>query len=154
MDTSCGIFLINNKNEIVLGHAINAPYYMWSIPKGLLEKGETYLEAAIRETREETNLKIDVNSPKIKKMLEFEMVRYNKTRKQLKSYAIIIDDDFADIKLKCEATFIDRKGQKVPENDKVMWVPLHFKEDPKYSYIKLHDTQETVLTHLLKKLGE
>jgi ADP-ribose pyrophosphatase YjhB (NUDIX family) len=154
MDTSCGIFLINSKNELLLGHAINAPFNMWSIPKGLIEKGETYMEAAIRETFEETNVKIDLNSNKITQILEFEMIKYQKTKKQLKSYAIFTNEDFSKVELKCTSTFINRRGDKVPENDKVMWVPLYFKDDPKYSYIQLHDTQETLLKYLIEKLSE
>jgi len=157
MDTTCGIFLINNKNELLLVHAINAPNHLWSIPKGLLEKGETYLEAAIRETHEETNVKLNLQSNTIKRILEFDIIRYKKTRKQLKSFAILDDDDFSDVKLKCTAKFTNRHGDKVPENDKVMWVPLDFQDNdkyPQYAYIRLHDTQETVLKHLLEELGK
>lgn len=148
MDTTCGLFLINNKNEIVLGHPSNSPYYFWSIPKGLVEKDESFLDAALRETFEETNIKLDINSNKIKRILEFDIIRYKKTKKQLKSYVIIIDDDFSDIDLKCTSTFDNKQGEKVPENNKIMWFPLNFKNDPKFSYIQLHDTQETILKSL------
>ena len=76
------------------------------------------------------------------------MIRYKKTKKQLKSYAIIIDDDFSGVDLKCTSTFVNKKGEIVPENNKVQWFPLNFKNDPKYSYIQLHDTQETILKSL------
>ena len=120
MDTTCGLFLINNKNEIVLGHPSNSPYYFWSIPKGLVEKDESFLDAALRETFEETNIKLDINSNKIKRILEFDIIRYKKTKKQLKSYVIIIDDDFSDIDLKCTSTFDNKQGEKVPENNKII----------------------------------
>jgi 8-oxo-dGTP pyrophosphatase MutT (NUDIX family) len=136
MDTTCGLFLINNKREIVLGHPINSPYNFWSIPKGLIEVGESFLKAALRETFEETNIKLDINSKKIKKILEFDMIRYKKTKKQLKSYAIIIDDDFSGIDLKCTSTFVNKKGEIVPENNKVQWFPLNLKNDPEFSYIQ------------------
>ena len=150
MDTACGIFLINNKKEIVLGHATNAPSFIWSIPKGIIEKGESYLDAAIRETYEETNIKIDIKSKKIKKIVEFDIIRYKKTKKQLKSFLIIIDDDFSNVELKCTSTFVNRQNKKVPENDKVILVPLDFKNNPKFSYIQLHETQEKILKLIIE----
>ena len=152
MDTTCGIYLINKLNQIVLVHPTNAPKYIWSIPKGLMEKGETYLDTAIRETFEETNIKININSPKIKRIMEFELIKYEKTKKQLKAFALIIDDDFSDITLKCTSTFKNRDGIKVPENDSVQWYPLEYKSLPQYSHIKLHEIQEKILNILTDKL--
>lgn len=152
METACGLFIVNNKNEIVLGHATNAPENYFSIPKGIMEKGETYMETAIRETFEETNLKINLKSDKIKKILEFDIIRYPKTKKQLKSYAIIFDDDFSNVELKCTSSFTNKRGVKIMECDKVMWYPLNFKTDSNFSHIKLHETQEIILLDLIKKL--
>ena len=152
MDTTCGIYLINKKNQILLVHPINAPKFMWSIPKGMMDKGESYLQTAIRETFEETNIKIDMNSPKIKRIMEFEMIKYNKTKKQLKAYALIVDDDFSDTTLKCTSTFKNRDGINVPENDLVQWYPLDYRVRPETSNIKLHETQEHILTILINKL--
>ena len=152
MDTTCGIYLVNNKNQILLVHPINAPKFMWSIPKGLMNKGETYLEAALRETFEETNVKLDMESPKIKRIMEFELIKYKKTKKQLKAFALIIDDDFSDETLKCTSTFDNRDKIKVPENDLVQWFPLDFQTQAKYAHIKLHETQEMILEKVIKKL--
>jgi ADP-ribose pyrophosphatase YjhB (NUDIX family) len=154
MDTTCGIYLINKNNQILLVHPINAPKFIWSIPKGLMDKGETYLETALRETFEETNIKIDMHSSTIKRIMEFEMVKYRKTKKQLKSYALIVNDDFSGITLKCTSTFKNRDGINVPENDLVQWYPLEFKSDPQYSHIQLHESQETILELLVKKLTD
>lgn len=68
MDTTCGIYLINKNNQILLVHPNNAPKHKWSIPKGMMEDGETYTETALRETFEETNIKLDINSPKIQNL--------------------------------------------------------------------------------------
>ena len=152
MDTTCGIYLINKLNQILFVHPINAPKYIWSIPKGLMEKGESYLDTAIRETFEETNIKIDINSSKIKRIMEFELIKYEKTKKQLKAFALIVDDDFSDITLKCTSTFKNRDGIKVPENDLVQWYPFEYKSLPQYSHIKLHEIQERILTTLIDKL--
>lgn len=56
METSCGIIILNEFNEILLCHVTGQPQY--DIPKGLLDDGEHPIECAIRETLEETGLHI------------------------------------------------------------------------------------------------
>ena len=57
-EKSCGCIIINDKNEVLLvrhnkGH--------WDFPKGHVESGETEVETAIREVKEETNIDIEVD---------------------------------------------------------------------------------------------
>jgi ADP-ribose pyrophosphatase YjhB (NUDIX family) len=148
MNTTCGIFLINKNIDILLVHPNNAPWHMWSIPKGLVNKGESYIDAAFRELFEETNIKLNIKSSKIKRKMEFELMPYNKTKKQLKAYVLFVDEDFSDVSLKCTSTFENRDGIKIPENDKVQWFPLNFQSIEKYSHITLHNTQEKILKEL------
>ncbi len=66
MEISAGLLIIQ-QNKILLAHPTNAPWYgTYSIPKGKLEKDETPLEAAIRETHEEVGVKIDIKDIKDK----------------------------------------------------------------------------------------
>jgi ADP-ribose pyrophosphatase YjhB (NUDIX family) len=59
MEVSAGLLIIQD-NKILLGHPTSAPYFgSYTIPKGKVEEGESYLIAALRETREEVG--IDVN---------------------------------------------------------------------------------------------
>jgi 8-oxo-dGTP pyrophosphatase MutT (NUDIX family) len=55
----------------------------WSLPKGTPEEGETIVETAIRETQEETGLKVSVEEPIGSIQYWFvssdEHTRYNKT---------------------------------------------------------------------------
>lgn len=53
-----GIIIENSEGEILIGKRLgtHAPFY--SIPGGALELGETFEDAATREIREETNLRI------------------------------------------------------------------------------------------------
>jgi 8-oxo-dGTP pyrophosphatase MutT (NUDIX family) len=51
--TTCGV-LVTDGARLLLGQAPNAS--RWDIPKGLAEPGEAFLDAAVRELREETGL--------------------------------------------------------------------------------------------------
>ncbi len=58
---AAGLVVIQD-NKILLVHPTNSLWWKtYSIPKGEVEKNEGYLEAAIRETYEETGLKIHKN---------------------------------------------------------------------------------------------
>ena len=61
MKISSGIAIIY-KNKILLGHPTNLPWKnSFSPPKGGVDEGETYLDAAIRETWEEVGIKINIS---------------------------------------------------------------------------------------------
>lgn len=51
---SCGIILVNKKSEILLIHATSQ--WHWDIPKGTKLPGETEIQTAIRELKEETGI--------------------------------------------------------------------------------------------------
>lgn len=55
---SCGL-VIKHNNEILLIKPKGIYGKNFSIPKGLIEEGEDYIDAAIRETYEEIGLKIE-----------------------------------------------------------------------------------------------
>ena len=57
-EKSCGCIIINDKNEVLLIHH-NAGH--WDFPKGHVEEGETEMETAIREVKEETTIDVEVN---------------------------------------------------------------------------------------------
>ncbi|MDD6878658.1 MAG: NUDIX domain-containing protein [bacterium] len=63
----CGIIILNDKGQILLGKRgedlIKAKCEMheegtWTLPGGNIEYGETFEEAGVRETKEETNLDV------------------------------------------------------------------------------------------------
>ena len=57
-EKSCGCIIVNNKNEILLVHHNKGH---WDFPKGHIEEGETEVQTAIREVKEETNIDVEVN---------------------------------------------------------------------------------------------
>jgi len=64
MQISAGLVVIYD-NKILLAHPTGQKWFeSYSIPKGHVEDGEDYLDAAIRETKEE--LGIDINEEQIK----------------------------------------------------------------------------------------
>jgi 8-oxo-dGTP pyrophosphatase MutT (NUDIX family) len=50
---SCGV-IVTDGERLLLGHATRSP--RWDIPKGMVEPGEAFIDAARRELREETGL--------------------------------------------------------------------------------------------------
>ena len=57
---------LDDTNRILLLKRAKICYWMpgkWGLPGGKVEKGETATEAAIRETREETQLRVDDLTP-------------------------------------------------------------------------------------------
>ena len=57
-EKSCGCIVINEKNEVLLVHHNKGH---WDFPKGHVEVGETEIQTAIREVKEETNIDVEVN---------------------------------------------------------------------------------------------
>lgn len=54
---SCGIVIVNDAHELLLCHVTGHDH--WDLPKGGALAGETPLQAALRETREECGLDLD-----------------------------------------------------------------------------------------------
>ena len=57
-EKSCGCIVFNEKNQILLVHQ-NTGH--WGLPKGHVEPGETEIQTAKREVKEETNIDVELN---------------------------------------------------------------------------------------------
>lgn len=70
---SCGVVLINSENKILACKSFGRKDGKHDIPKGKIEKGERPVDAAIRETMEETG--IEVNESELIDMGEFKYLK-------------------------------------------------------------------------------
>ncbi len=124
---SCGILLFNKKGNkfLLMKHPTR-----WDIPKGHIEKGETDLEAAIREFEEETG--IDKKKVQLYKDYEFKL-KYETFEKRYKE--------------KCNKTLIVYLAKlkedvkiKVTEHEDFKW----------FEWLPPHKIQEKTIDPLLK----
>lgn len=129
MVTTCGIYLYSAPmKKFLLCHATRSRA-LWSIPKGLPDKGETELQAAVRELEEETGIRL--SELKVKAVYELPPVKYKKQNKILVSFLVIADTDLSNQKLICRS-YVDGK---FPEINRYEWVDAD-------AFCKMaHDTQ-------------
>jgi len=136
MYTTCGIFIVNNNNEILLGHPTHSSHSELSIPKGLLQKDELPIDAAIRETKEECGLII----PKDKLKYVGKSI-YKSNKKQL--IAFFVKYDFNINECKC-SSFVELLDKRFPEID-------YFRKlDIQDAFKFIHITQQELLRKILE----
>ncbi len=116
MKTSCGVLIINEFNEIFVGHSTGNKFF--DIPKGLLDEGETPIDCAIRECKEESSIVLDK-----KNLIDLGLFKYNK-EKNLHLFLIKVKKDSIDIgSLVCTSMFEHVYTKKMlPEADYFKWM--------------------------------
>jgi 8-oxo-dGTP pyrophosphatase MutT (NUDIX family) len=140
MVKSAGIFIVRKDGKVLICHPTNAESDEWSIPKGKVEEDETFIEAAIRETYEETNINLKKNYDFVIHM--FKPVMYKHGMKTL--YPFLFHEkedsnfDWDNIEIKCNSNVPEERGG-FPEMDDFMFVSL----DKAKKY--LHSTQVACL---------
>lgn len=137
MVTTCGFYIINKEKKLLICHPTKHPDTIWSIPKGMKDKGENELDAAKRELFEETNIHYDLLSTNIISQIEFPKFshpNWKKGKKELFSILLHCDTDFSEFELKCESYV--NEDLDFPEIDEFKWVEL----EEAHNY--LHYTQQ------------
>ena len=110
---SCGVVILNPGRELLLCHVTGQNH--WDLPKGGIDPGETPLQAALRETREEAGLWLDADT-----LVDLGRFRYT-NKKNLHLFATCMPRiDLKD--LRCESRYLDRySGRQLPEMDGYGW---------------------------------
>jgi 8-oxo-dGTP pyrophosphatase MutT (NUDIX family) len=109
---SCGTVVVNADGELLLCHVTGRGH--WDLPKGRLDPGETPLQAALRETREETGLVLEAHH-----VLDLGRLDY-RPRKDLHLFATL-QPRLDPSTLHCESQFRNAHGQPQPEMDGFGW---------------------------------
>jgi len=110
---SCGIVIVNPQHELLLCHVTGRGH--WDLPKGGIDASETPIDAALRETREETGLVLAADE-----LLDLGRFVYSE-RKDLHLFATRMQR-FDVAGLWCESHFSERwTGKRLPEMDAYAW---------------------------------
>ena len=140
---SAGILLFDENDNILVCQATGSHGY--DIPKGRVDEGETFIQAAVRECAEETGIQI-VNPSQL---IELGMHKYL-AKKDLYLFAARIDQ--VPVKdLKCRSYFFsERHNATVPEIIGFKWIS--YKEIEKYCFRTLGVILTQIVPHIpLKK---
>lgn len=105
--------ILNPDRELLLCHVTGQNH--WDLPKGGIDTGETPLQAALRETREECGWRLDDGV-----LHDLGRFRYT-TKKDLHLFATV--QPRIELKaLHCESHYLDRfSGRQLPEMDGFGW---------------------------------
>jgi len=141
---TCGIYLYSILDKkLLISHATNSSWKLWSIPKGLPDEDEEFFKAATRELKEETGIEISKLNIILNEVLP--PVKYKKQNKILHSFLLVTDSPVMDLHLSCSSMV----KENIPEIDKWAWI------DVDEINLKLHESQQEnyeLIKNKLKKL--
>jgi 8-oxo-dGTP pyrophosphatase MutT (NUDIX family) len=109
---SCGILVLNPQSQLLLCHATGT--FVWDIPKGGGEAGETPLQTALRETAEECGLRFEPAE-----LLELGRFAYRPAKDLHLFAALVYGVEARDCH--CSSHFSDAWGRRRPEMDGFEW---------------------------------
>lgn len=113
LKTSCG-FIINTPQGWLICHSTGNPH--WDFPKGVADVDEAHLDAALRETIEETGLNLTEHAHRA---IDLGCFHYSK-QKEVHLYLLHYDLPIDLSKLVC-TSMVDRVTYQYPEVDEYMF---------------------------------
>lgn len=123
MVESAGLLIIQD-NKILLAHPTKAPWYgTYTIPKGKVEEGESYLQAAMRETKEEIGIVLteddEIDDKGIINYVDAKGITYKTVHYFLvrPKYKIVLDKNKLDKKEVNWAGFVNKDDAM----DRIFW---------------------------------
>ena len=116
---SCGTLIVNPAGELLLCHVTDSA--SWDIPKGMRDPGESTLQAAMRELREEAGIGF---APE--RFVDLGQFDYRRD-KHLHLYRVEVGHELAKLDhLVCTSFFPHRvTGEPTPEADGYRWAGRH-----------------------------
>lgn len=122
-------FLIKSRGLYLLCHTTQDPSYkysdsdpFWSIPKGLVDRGEGCLTAALRETKEEIGVDLLSFYPPVDRVFH----KYSSKHKQYVIYFLNdVNNKLFDFPFICNSIIENERYPKrngLPEHDMFKWV--------------------------------
>lgn len=128
MEISAGVIFLKDR-AVFMGHATETPH--WDIPKGHVEEGESYIDAAIRECEEETGFVCDPI-----KLVPLGLLDY--TQKKKLALFLFVGEEMPDADTAfCRSTFV-KAGRTITEMDGFKYVPIvELENHARVSMIKL-----------------
>lgn len=119
MKTSYGVLVLNEQNELLLGHVTGQP--QWDIPKGAAEPNESAKQAALRELTEEFGLTPDPGT-----LEDLGMFKYISGKWLHLFVHRVFKKDISPENLACTSFFEHPKTKKtLPEIDGFRWQPAN-----------------------------
>jgi len=141
--TSHGTLLIDADAELLLCHATGGRH--WDIPKGMAEPGETSVQTALREAREECGVDVDPDA-----LCDLGRFTYRPDKDLWLHAALVERIDTAQCV--CSTFFTDRWGRLRPEMDGFRWVPFAEVSELCARNMALLLTQKLSLAEVLARL--
>ena len=113
---SAGCLIILNRNKVLLGHPTNNSWNnCYSPPKGGVNPGESILDAAIRETKEE--MSIDIKLTQISNKDNPVLVNYYKKKALFKQVYLYIVSINSISEVGMESEVLDKSRLQIEELD-------------------------------------
>jgi len=115
LPVSCGTLIVNSKGQVLLCHVTHTA--KWDIPKGMQDAGESTLEAAIRELREEAGIAFGAGRFEDLGCFDY------RPDKRLHLYKVAVADELEVLDhLVCTSYFPHHEsGEPTPEVDGFRW---------------------------------